>query len=115
MLSEEDKKNISMVEFPRRFKKKKPKKEESEAFLAENKSMLLKAECLRLQPELEKEMEELLKDKYHSFMKEHFPNMYNLENYYTHLRMINIRRTEKKNELVAAIEDNYLMKKRRSF
>ena len=107
-LSEEDKKMISMVEFPRRFKNKKQKKnEEGEAFL-ENKNCMIKAECLKLKPILEKEIEELTKHKLHFFMKENFPNMYNLENYYTHIRLINERREEKKHLIYAKLEENFL-------
>jgi hypothetical protein len=109
-MSEEDKKMISMVEFPRRFKTKKPKKikDENEAFL-ENKNSMIKAECLKLKPELEQEIEDLNKDKLHFFMKENFPNMYNLENYYTHIRLTNDRRREKRNILYANIKDSFLV------
>jgi hypothetical protein len=109
-MSEEDKKMISMVEFPRRFKTKKPKKvkDENEAFL-ENKNSMIKAECLKLKPVLEQEIEDLNKDKLHFFMKENFPNMYNLENYYTHIRLTNDRRREKRDILYANIKDSFLV------
>ena len=61
---------------------------------------MLKAELAKYQPEFQEDLDKTLIDEKHQFMKVNFPLMYNLENYYLHIKLNQKRRQSKLASLV---------------
>jgi hypothetical protein len=61
----------------------------AEHFLEKEKSLPLKAELEKYLPYYERDKLEICQQQPHTFMKEHFPEMYRIDNFYIHIKQRN--------------------------
>lgn len=102
---EKDLEMINSIDNPRRKKNKHKKNNEADKkhfFTTENNQHLIN-QFNNYLPIFEEELNEHLKCKSHQFMKENFPEMYNIENFYLHVKMIKEKREKKLRSLVIQI------------
>jgi hypothetical protein len=71
-------------------------------FLETEKSMNLKCELEKYQPEYEKDLIELQASSLHTFMKQNFPETYRIDNFYLHIKQMKERREKKLKTLYSA-------------
>ena len=84
--NEQDLEMINKINFPRRKKGRNAvSRVQRESFFYNQRSQVFKAEINEFLPEYQKELDKALQSKYHSFMKAHFPHMYNINNFYTYI------------------------------
>lgn len=68
---------------------------QKESFLDKEKTAKFKLELEKYSPYYQAELEEIDKNPYHTFMKQHFPDMYKINNFYLHYKLLNERRERK--------------------
>jgi len=95
-LNEQDLEMINKIDYPRRKKVKEKSFNDEGGVRTAEKSQMLKVELNQFFPSYKEELEKALQNKYHIFMKNNFPPMYNLENFYLYVHKLNKVRGEYK-------------------
>jgi hypothetical protein len=84
--NEQDLEMINKINYPRRKKGKNAiNRTERGSFFYKEKSQLFRTEITEFMSVYQQELERVLQSKFHCFMKTHFMNMYNIENFYSYL------------------------------
>ncbi len=81
-----------------------PKKKRTKAEILEKNQ--LKIDLHIYETQYEADLNNTLEDTKHGFMKQHFPIMYNLENYFLYIKNLCEKRCSKKHEIIAKIDKN---------
>lgn len=91
---------INKIDNPRR-KKLKNLEEKSNKFFIPEKTSQLKLDLTKFLPQYNEELEKVLMDQSHKFMKVNFPLMYNLENFYLYIKLNQERKSNKIGSMLA--------------
>jgi hypothetical protein len=81
-----------------------PKKKRTKAEIIEKNH--LKIDLQNYEIHFEKDLINTLEDKTHGFMKQHFPVMYNIENYFLYIKNVGEKRNSKKYEIVVNFNEH---------
>jgi nitrogenase subunit NifH len=69
-------------------------------YFSSSKGIILKSDLNEYLPDYPQDLEKVLEDKSHIFMKNHFSPMYNIENFYLYIKMNNERKMTKLGSII---------------
>jgi hypothetical protein len=99
--------NIQTSEKKEKNKRVKGLQRKESHFLENEKPLPLKGELEKYEPLYKNEKEEICRDPAHSFMSEHFPEMYRIDNFYVNIITRKQKWNKRKKEYIIGVKNDY--------